>query len=147
MTDRLVASLAAAGALGVAAIPYLRGCGTNCSFFGCLIKTNAGLSNGLHFSSAAVFFGMSAIMTLINFRRGNPNDPTNRWKYRVFRLCGWGIVVCLLLLAADHWRFGPAALLQVSRLTFWLESLAIWAFAIAWLTKGEFWRFSTRPAG
>ncbi|MDG1572183.1 hypothetical protein OZ410_07630 [Robiginitalea sp. M366] len=99
------------------------------------------LVNAIHFSSALLFFLVLAYISLFLFTKtDHPQAMGQRKKHRnrVYKTCGWVMLACLALLALYFaWlrhRFpGLAAYDPV----FWLESLALWAFGISWLIKGE----------
>jgi hypothetical protein len=96
-----------------------------------------------HFSFATGFLVALAVMAFFLFTRTNP-DPaqvTDRklQRNRVYRACGIAMMACLVLAAlllfvpylSDNWwhhQYHPILL---------LETLATWAFGIAWFVKGE----------
>ncbi len=98
-------------------------------------------SGYLHTASSAVFFLGLAIMALRFFPQPDPSSPPLPGKEKrntVYRACGVTILIAMALMglysaltdqaerAVDPWD--PI---------FWLESVAIVAFGIAWLTKGR----------
>jgi hypothetical protein len=93
----------------------------------------------MHLVFAAAFFLTLAYFSLILFTKTNPSKtPTRRKQERniVYRVCGYvmlGGIVLLGLVAV------PAINVLVEGLypTFWLESIAVIAFGVSWLTKGE----------
>lgn len=93
----------------------------------------------LHLTFAALFFLTLAYFSLALFTKTAPEQsPTPRKLQRntVYRVCGYTILACILLIAVV--RLSPLKIL-VERLTpaFWLESIAVVAFGVSWLTKGE----------
>lgn len=84
----------------------------------------------LHLAFAAVFFALLAWFCLVLFTRDD-GAPTSRKSVRntVYRTCGVVIVACLVL-AVVTGVLGIEAL-------FWLESLAVLAFGVAWFVKGD----------
>ena len=67
------------------------------------------------------------------------NDPKNYWRNLIYRVSGIVILLATpamgayLFLMPDDWR---EACDRWNAL-FWLEGVAAWAFAAAWLTKGR----------
>ena len=133
--DAWLSTLAGFAALGIAFFPTAD------------VNSNSvsHLNAQLHFVSAGVFFSLLAIFCLFLF----PNAPRfmtfdQRDQYacrrdRVYRGCGYTIVVCLLLIGLvrlmPHWfaSFKPV---------FILEWLALAAFGVSWIVAGKYWRFS-----
>ena len=95
--------------------------------------------SSLHFISAALLFLVLTYFSLFLFTKGSGNPTPRKLKRnRLYRICGYTMLCCLSLIAVYFYllekRF-PA----LSRLdpVFWLESVALWAFGISWLTKGK----------
>jgi hypothetical protein len=93
----------------------------------------------VHLSFAALLFLTLAYFSLALFTKTVPDKaPTRRKLQRniVYRVCGYTILASVLSVAVVE--LTPVKAL-VERLTpvFWLESLAIVAFGVSWLTKGE----------
>lgn len=93
----------------------------------------------LHFVFAAGFFLILAYFALVLFRKTDPTKPATRRKRQrnsVYTVCGYAILACIAILIAlifvpddsRIWNLDPV---------FWLESAAIVAFGVSWLTKGE----------
>jgi hypothetical protein len=101
--------------------------------------TELQMTSGLaHLVFAACFLIILAIFALYLFREENPDGPTpkKRQRNRVYFICGIAIFACLVLIILV--QFLPSnSWLQSIHPRFWLESLAIWAFGIAWFVKGE----------
>lgn len=95
----------------------------------------------LHLAFAALFFVTLIYFSLCLFTKTDPNkSPTRRklQRNKVYRACGYTMVVCILLIAV--YAFLPdsiATSLEGYKPVFWLESLAVVAFGFSWLTKGE----------
>jgi hypothetical protein len=93
----------------------------------------------LHRLLAALLFLTFAYFCLMLFTKTDPNKtPTRRKLQRnlVYRVCGYGILACILVIAIVQL---PAVKPLVDRFdpVFWFESIAVIAFGVAWLTKGE----------
>ncbi len=101
----------------------------------------------VHSASAALLFSVFAYFSLALFTKsaaGVPPTPEKKKRNRVYRACGYVMIACIVLVAVY------AAFLQgtaVSRLrpVFWLETFALWAFGISWVTKGEMLLKDSKP--
>jgi hypothetical protein len=91
----------------------------------------------VHLVFAAVFFLALAIFSLFLFTRTD-GDVTPRKLVRnvVYRVCGWVIVACLVLAVFTDLAVGDAVKAEYRPL-FWLETVAVLAFGVSWLVKGE----------
>jgi len=128
--DRIAGSVACVFAIGVALFPTTPYADAT---------SQEKLIGALHWSFAALLFLTLAYFSLALFTKTAPNrDPTPQKLQRniVYRVCGWTILACIFLIAVVAL---PAVKTLVERCTpvFWLESLAIVSFGVAWLTKGE----------
>ena len=122
-----------------------------CLFAGCvalLPTTPAGMTTALektigtlHLVFAALFFLVLAYFSLHLFTKTDETKtPTSRkrWRNRVYRVCGYTIlaaIALMVLLAIQNPQL--KADLQGYNPIYWLESIAIVAFGVSWLTKGE----------
>jgi hypothetical protein len=125
--DRLVGSLGGAAALGVALFPTAAPGG--------LSEPSWWISTFrvAHYVSAVLLFSAFILFSLWLFRKSNIPDRRNRpvEKRRrddVCLACGITMIVCVLWAASSF--FTQASI-------FWPEAIAIVAFAISWLAKGE----------
>ncbi len=93
----------------------------------------------IHTGLAAFMFLVFAYFCIFLFRRSSPEKTfTRRKRHRniIYGVCGLTIIACMIAMVAltisgiEHGR-PPNGLL------FWCESLALAAFGVAWLTKGE----------
>lgn len=126
--DRVLTNLSAIFALGVVVFPcHVEGGPDHAGLFYLPI----GLSNVLHFICAASLFLSFAVMILCQFTKGKSNTPRKRARNRVYRICGWGIIVVLVFQASSMLLGLPGWLTMVD------EFLMLQFFAMAWLTKGE----------
>jgi hypothetical protein len=92
----------------------------------------------VHFVSAAVFFITLAMMSLYLFTLSTDPDPTpeKKQRNRVYRVCGRTILICIALITAAKLFLSHSWNLRTS-FTFWLETIALIAFGVSWLTKAE----------
>ncbi len=92
-----------------------------------------------HTAFAALMFLALAYFCLFLFRRSSPERRmTRRKRHRniLYAVCGLVIVVCMLVMVSLN--FGAVVpLLQPIDPLLSSESLALMAFGVAWLTKGE----------
>lgn len=126
--DDLAGSLACVFALGVALFPTSP-------------EVNAmprdKLVGALHLFFAAGFLLTLAYFSLALFRLMAPNPtPEKLQRNKVYTACGYTILACVALCAVVKLLPGNALLLRFSPL-FWLEAVAVVAFGVSWLTKGE----------
>jgi hypothetical protein len=95
----------------------------------------------IHFASATLFFLTLIYFSLFLFTKTDPSRPSTRRKLKrniVYRVCGYTMSLCIVLiviyiLLPDQ----VASPIEVYKPVFWLESIAVVAFGISWLTKGE----------
>jgi hypothetical protein len=70
--------------------------------------------------------------------------PEKRQRNVVYRLCGWTIFLCIAAIAVSEVLFlnkwSPFQTEWIIRLApvYWLEAIAVVAFGISWVIKGEF---------
>ena len=106
----------------------------------------------LHWTCAALLFFVLALMCLCLFTKTNPGadaaaqrTPKKLRRNKFYVACGWIILACIALIGVDSLlrRCDPslAATLDAYKPIFWLESGSVWAFAVAWLVKGETFSF------
>ena len=89
-----------------------------------------------HLVFAAIFFLTLAFFCLFLFTKDD-GAPTKRKRSRnaVYRTCGIVMLACLVLIVVNGLFFSAAT--ADLHPTLWLESLAVFAFGFAWLTKGQ----------
>lgn len=93
---------------------------------------------GIHFLAAAIFFVTLAVMSLFLFTRTEAPAPTTQknQRNRVYKACGIAIILALLLIVAAK-LFAEEQLVERWGIVFWLETIAVTAFGVSWLTKAE----------
>ena len=130
LTDANLTTVAGVGALVTAILPTCK-CRNPCD-----IKVIA----GLHLAGSVTFLLTLAVLSIWSFTetnksRTNPRPEKSR-SNTVYRICGWtiiaGLVACAIVLIAKIAAIGP-----IINPVVWLESIAILAFAISWLVKGD----------
>ena len=92
----------------------------------------------VHYGAAAVFFITIALMSLLLFTKSGGGEPTPRKPLRnkIYRICGFAILLAIALMAINKFLLDGRLSSQTS-FVFWMETLAVTAFGIAWLTKAE----------
>lgn len=92
----------------------------------------------IHFSCAALFFLTLAYMSLFLFTKSRykweDQTPEKRKRNTIYKLCGYMMVFSIMMIAMSKpvFRAGDDSLV-----VFWFETLALLAFGISWLIKGE----------
>jgi hypothetical protein len=125
--DDIAGNLAGVAAIGVALFPTAPADPSS----------TAQLIGVLHLVFASIFFLTIAFFAIFLFRRTSEMGPTERklQRNRLYLTCGVVIIACLLAIAAVHQFFEAETAAIHPEL--WLESIAVMAFGVAWLTKGE----------
>ncbi len=130
--DGLAGNLACVFAIGVTLFPAI-------SDFD--LTSRGRLIGHVHLLFSALFFLTLAYFSLCLFTKTDKTRAPTRKKLQrnaVYKACGYTMLVALLLIVIL--AFVPdEAKTEVKKLdpVFWLESIAIVAFGISWLTKGE----------
>jgi hypothetical protein len=128
--DDLAGNLACVFAVGLALFPTSPPNGASA------IQTLVGY---IHLTFASAYFLTLAYFSLVLFRKTNAaKQMTERKKQRnvVYTVCGYTILACVGLVVVDF-AFLKRSALQSIDPVFWLESAAVLAFGISWLTKGD----------
>ncbi|MFG1644858.1 DUF998 domain-containing protein [Amycolatopsis sp. NPDC049252] len=119
--DNIASTVAGLGAIGLALFPTTPGTAAT---------TWDQTSGVLHLAFAAVFFLSLAYFCLRLFPHDGEQPPGTGI---VYRTCGVVILVCLVLIALTS----ALGLVPSLHPALWLESVAVWAFGVAWLLKGQ----------
>lgn len=135
----LVANLWAAKIAGVSALllalaPVIPRQEGECTLVQCTLGPR--VADSIHAVAAVCFFLSLATFCLILFPRSVISPTGRSRRLRVYRWCGVVIVTALLLIVV--WKFLPLHiyfLLGRYKPIFWLEAVAVWAFAWAWLVR------------
>jgi hypothetical protein len=92
----------------------------------------------VHFTCATLFFLGMAYFSFFLFTRSDPQEAPSAQSRRrnvIYRACGITIVACLALILVTNLAFSETLRDKLHPL-FWLETIAVWAIALSWLTKG-----------
>lgn len=100
-----------------------------------------------HFLFAALFFGCTAVMSLVYFTQttaGKPLEIAGKktpkgHRNRVYVICGWTIIGSILGIGVHFGlvKFAGINLVGDFPIVFLLEFIAVEAFGLSWLTKGQ----------
>lgn len=130
--DNVAGVLGCLFALGVAFFP----CNKDPQVFG----VNPLIGN-IHLISASLFFLDLSFYSLVLFTKSN--EPKSAWKTpkkrrnRVYITCGVVMLSALLLIVLSMTIFKHSDFIQNLKPVFWLETIALVAFGISWITKGQ----------
>lgn len=95
----------------------------------------------IHLTFAALFFMTLIYFSLFLFTKTDlSRQPTRRklLRNKVYKACGFAMSICILLIVVHSFLPTEVALrVEQYNLVFWLQTIAIVAFGISWLTKGE----------
>ena len=101
----------------------------------------AGSSNPagkIHLACAAVFFLLLAVFSLFLFTKKKKKETPTKQKLArniIYRACGIIMITCLISIVI-YFNFIHANYPE-SSFVFWAETVALIAFGVSWLTKGE----------
>jgi len=137
--DKIAGNLACIFALGVAFFPTKIDVLSECTI-GCIDYKN--WITIVHFTSAFFFFTVLIYFSLVLFPQTHKtfeplsNEKKNRNK--VYKICGFTMIACIVCIAIYILFFKDDKNLQQLDPIFWLETIALLAFGLSWLTKGQF---------
>ncbi len=101
----------------------------------------AGFIGYIHFAFAALFFLTLIYFSLFLFTKTDPLLPPTRRKLqrnKIYRVCGYIMSLCMVIIVIYYLLPDEVVLpIEVYKPVFWLEAIAVVAFGISWLTKGE----------
>ncbi len=143
LSDKWLSRIAGAAALAVALLPISRagypvcmGEPRVCWIFGATAHSDL-----LHYAAAFVFFLCLALLSLVQFPRGERDASGRlRWTGRTFTFLLSGTVILAMMVTILPYFLADAAtkaVLQDNHYLFWCESIAVLAFATSWLAKGR----------
>jgi hypothetical protein len=87
---------------------------------------------GFHFTVVCIFFGLISYLVVFRFTKTDQPIPTprKRMRNRVYVACGIAMIGSFVVIGVLKWQ-APTASIFVP------ETIAVLAFSLAWLTKGE----------
>ncbi|MFZ1808556.1 MAG: hypothetical protein WAU36_15090 [Cyclobacteriaceae bacterium] len=96
------------------------------------------IHNAIHLTSAGLFFVTLACMSLFLFTKSD--KPKSQWsaarksRNLVYKFSGYIMLLCIVLIGISGPVFGVG---PTSKITFAMETVALFFFGISWLTKGD----------
>ncbi len=92
----------------------------------------------LHIAFAGIFFATLIYFSLVLFPKTGPADPTPEKlkRNKVYKATGYIMIACIVLIAV-YYFLPDGNVFEPFQPVFWLEAIAIVAFGVAWITKGE----------
>ncbi|NND82449.1 MAG: DUF998 domain-containing protein [Gammaproteobacteria bacterium] len=137
-TDLWCGKVAGLSGIGVALFPTMKGL-EQCT--GEAVSSGAALFSKIHLGSALVFFSILAVFCFALFTKskpGVPPTPMKLWRNRVYRSCGTVIIGSLVMIVVvTLMNRGNCPTTSLLPPVFAFESLAILAFGLSWVVKGE----------
>ena len=133
ISQKTLSKIAALAAIGLAIFPTTDG------------NAPATLISTLHYVSAAVLFLILSRFCFVFFQvdiKGQGGKKRRRSK--VYYLCGWIMLICMLVIAAKQIPFINEKVGDFA-LVFWAESVALCAFGAAWIVAGKYLSIFTEP--
>lgn len=133
--DRIASAIAGICALGVAFFPTSVNTDTSCILVE--LQDNASRITA-HYISASLFFISLAYMSICLFTKSSGIKTAQKQnRNKVYIACGVTILVAIVAIFIVQKSSYLFAILHPYKIVFWLEWLALFAFGISWLTKGE----------
>lgn len=134
LTDKLICNFAAICALGIVVFPTSSSEPVTDNIHIFVSSHSAGI---IHLAFAAMFFLAMAVMSIINFRRNPGKVLIMDAEGKLFLICGWGIITCIVILAvfsflipqSENWLWGKSVYI--------MEVFMLLFFGTAWLVKGK----------
>ncbi len=132
LSDNAAGNIAAIGALGTAVFPTIEcdttgGCGTSFSSYA-------------HWGFSALFFLILSYICLCLFVQSGEEEPTiqKKRRNRVYKACGYVMLLAMALaIVKGVVPHDVEVIMDGYHMLFWLETIAVMAFGVSWLVKGE----------
>ncbi len=133
--DLLVSTAIGIAGLGVAIFPCYNELVTERVGIFQLYSVN---SNYIHLSCAVIFFVLLAINSIFLFTRTSQVKVTLQkiTRNKIYVVCGIVILICVLGLLLSYFMLTPEQRFE-TKIFLIIESIALLAFGISWLIKGE----------
>ncbi len=101
------------------------------------VTSGSGIVRIVHFVAAAGLLLTFAYFSIYLFTKsGGSPTPEKLLRNKVYRACGGVIVVSVALIPVAK-VFAEGTAIESLQPVFWLETFALWAFGLSWITKGE----------
>jgi hypothetical protein len=110
-----------------------------------IVPTDTGAPEGMagngmiHVAASLLFFLSLIYFCLKLFVKTNTDQPTEEKlkRNKIYRACGYTMALSIILIGVLLLNDNLYQQLESLKPVFWLEALAIEAFGISWITKGE----------
>jgi hypothetical protein len=130
--EMILSKIAAVAGLGVALFP-------------CRCGQPPDIVTYVHYTSAAIMFGVLACLCVIFSRRARAKRHREAiWRSYIYAVCAITIVLVIAVLGIDNFTGGYLGA-KMPRLTFYGERAGLMAFGISWLVASRALPFITRP--
>jgi hypothetical protein len=133
--DHISTSLAGFFAICIALFPTNDSSAHSCAI---IHLPDSSIRSAIHYVAAGSFFLTIALISIFLFTKSK-GRKTKEKKIRngVYRACGIVIIAAITGIAIIHWLTGEPDGNNKFKPVFWLEWVALLAFGISWLVKGE----------
>ena len=92
----------------------------------------------MHLIFAASLFITLAYFSMVLFTKSDGNMTDRKaTRNKIYKTCGWVMLVCIAMILLTKTAFKHWDWIQNLNPTFWLETFALWAFGVSWMTKGK----------
>ena len=135
--DNITGNLAAVFAILVAFFPTDADSGSLCQF---ISTSRVNSVSYIHYTAAALLFSSFAFFSLFLFTKSADKKyktPRKKIRNHIYILCGIIILACIILLGVCHLLENSLVALEKYKPVLVLESIALVAFGISWIIKGE----------
>lgn len=134
--DNVVSTLAGIFAFGIALLPCTSDVSIPCNMRAYI---SIQLIGTLHLTMAALFFTTLAYMSYFIFTMSAGEQTKNKAaRNTIYKTCAWVMVGCLIgIVIYMVWLKKSFPVLENYHIVYWLETIALLAFGVSWLTKGE----------
>ena len=136
VADRRTGKVAGVAAMVIAFSPLRPRQDDRCTLVQCMIGTEA--ADVVHAIAAVVFFVSLALFSLVLLPRSAIPGPRRRARIWLYRLCG--LIILLAVASLVVWKYLPPEIIFALghyKPIFWIETVAIWAYATAWTVRGR----------
>ena len=95
------------------------------------------IQSKIHYFAAVIFFGILAYFCLGPFRKNTKGQEGKKGRRaKIYFACGWIIIICMLTMGLTKFTV-PDQIRNSLYITYWGESIALWAFGAAWMVAGK----------
>lgn len=138
--DRILSTIAGACALLTVFFPTKISEKDICGVCCCIDINRFDQTQIVHLSAALTFLLLLGVFSTFLFRRSHPGktmSPNKIKRNRIYLVCGLLVFACCLALVTCFISKPMMAWAKEHQFIFWMETIALWAFGVSWLVKGE----------